>query len=347
MDICYFLGANTRSGFRSLYDGFCSGPDDYLYIIKGGPGGGKSSFMRKIGEAASRRGYDVEYVVCSGDPDSLDGVYIPQKHVGFVDGTAPHVIEPRNIGADSFYVNLGCFCSCEIAWYDARRITELTAEYRAHYARAYKWLGAAGCVAEAPIAGAYTPEALEKARSRAASSVRREAHGIHRTHRTGRVTKRFLSAISGSGDVELYCGLNEAYTHIYGLDNRLGLAVPYLEAAMAEAGELGIDVIFCPCPLNPETPEAILLPELGVMFTTKFTGEPYRHVRLDALGDIGGVRRELRQKEAIYGALMGEARSALADAKLAHDALEGVYRPYMNFEGLTRYTLDTIEALFV
>ena len=36
---------------------------------------------------------DVEYVLGSGDPDSVDGVYIPAWHTGYVDGTAPHVIE--------------------------------------------------------------------------------------------------------------------------------------------------------------------------------------------------------------------------------------------------------------
>ncbi|MCQ2420706.1 MAG: hypothetical protein MJ118_06190, partial [Clostridia bacterium] len=73
-----FLGANTAKGFYSLYDSFCSGPDDFLWVLKGGPGCGKSSFMRKIGKAAEDAGLDVEYVICSGDPDSLDGIYIPQ-----------------------------------------------------------------------------------------------------------------------------------------------------------------------------------------------------------------------------------------------------------------------------
>ena len=34
--------------------------------------------MKRIGAASEQAGYDVEYVVCSGDPSSLDGVYIPE-----------------------------------------------------------------------------------------------------------------------------------------------------------------------------------------------------------------------------------------------------------------------------
>lgn len=89
----YFLGGNTASGFVSFYGQFCRGPEDFLWVIKGGPGCGKSSFMKTIGKAAENAGLDVEYVLCSGDPDSVDGVYLPALHTGYADGTAPHVLE--------------------------------------------------------------------------------------------------------------------------------------------------------------------------------------------------------------------------------------------------------------
>ena len=86
MEQSYFLGANTAAGFVSLYGGFCRGAGDYLRIVKGGPGTGKSGFMRAIAREAARRGFDVELVRCSGDPDSLDGVYIPALRLGWCDG---------------------------------------------------------------------------------------------------------------------------------------------------------------------------------------------------------------------------------------------------------------------
>ena len=68
MDRAFFLAANSGGGFRSLYDGF---PPEgvFLHIIKGGPGTGKSSFMRRIRAAAEERGLDTETVLCSGDPE--------------------------------------------------------------------------------------------------------------------------------------------------------------------------------------------------------------------------------------------------------------------------------------
>ena len=135
----YFLGANCGKGFVSLYAGFPPG-GAFLHILKGGPGTGKSGFMRRIGEAAEARGIDVHYVLCSGDPDSLDGVYIPALHQAWVDGTAPHVVEPRHFGVDSDYVNLGDFVRLPMAEKDREEVRRLTKEYRALYAEAYEKL---------------------------------------------------------------------------------------------------------------------------------------------------------------------------------------------------------------
>ena len=89
--VCFYLGANSPGGFYSLYDELLR-PEEArsIYILKGGPGCGKSSLMRRVGAAMEEHGLDVEYIVCSGDPDSLDAVVIPALATAIVDGTAPH-----------------------------------------------------------------------------------------------------------------------------------------------------------------------------------------------------------------------------------------------------------------
>ena len=91
--IQYFLGANSPTGFYSLYDHLLP-PEEAraIYILKGGPGCGKSTLMRKIGAWAEESGLETEYIICSGDPDSLDAVLLPKLGVAIVDGTAPHVV---------------------------------------------------------------------------------------------------------------------------------------------------------------------------------------------------------------------------------------------------------------
>ncbi|MDE6260183.1 MAG: hypothetical protein K2M42_04875 [Oscillospiraceae bacterium] len=89
-NIQYFLGGNTPAGFYSLYHQL-SDPARMraLYIIKGGPGSGKSTLMRRVERHAQAAGLETQQVLCSGDPDSLDAVIIPELGAALVDGTAP------------------------------------------------------------------------------------------------------------------------------------------------------------------------------------------------------------------------------------------------------------------
>jgi len=135
----YFLGANTGGGFYSLYDNFLK-DGDFLYILKGGPGCGKSTFMRRIGQAAEEAGYTVEYILCSGDPSSLDGVYITDLGVAFADGTAPHVLEADFPAVQSNYVNLGVFYDQEALAPFRAEIETLIQACREKYDEAYEAL---------------------------------------------------------------------------------------------------------------------------------------------------------------------------------------------------------------
>ena len=88
--IQYFLGANSPAGFYSLYDHLLP-PEQAraIYILKGGPGCGKSTLMGKVGEWAEEAGLETEYILCSGD-----AVVIPALKAAIVDGTAPHGVVP-------------------------------------------------------------------------------------------------------------------------------------------------------------------------------------------------------------------------------------------------------------
>ena len=102
-----FPGAMGPEGFISCFDHLM---DDALLrrklILKGGPGVGKSTFMRRVHAALCANGEPSTLYFCSGDPDSLDGVILPGQHRAIVDATAPHVVEPEAPGADERVLSL-------------------------------------------------------------------------------------------------------------------------------------------------------------------------------------------------------------------------------------------------
>ena len=144
-NIQYFLGGNTPQGFYSLYHQL-SDPDRFssLYIIKGGAGNGKSSLMRRVERHALAAGQPVEEVLCSGDPDSLDALILPKQSAALVDGTAPHVVEPKYPGVVERYIDLsGSYDRAGLQCVKSDVIAA-TSEYQGHYKRVYRCLGAAG-----------------------------------------------------------------------------------------------------------------------------------------------------------------------------------------------------------
>ena len=89
----YFTCANSSVGFVSFFEQNLDGLEN-IYILKGGPGTGKSTIMKKIANLAKNNGYKTEVYHCSFDPDSLDMVIIRDLDVCIFDSTSPHELFP-------------------------------------------------------------------------------------------------------------------------------------------------------------------------------------------------------------------------------------------------------------
>lgn len=103
-----FLGANTSSGFINLYgDILKRKKGNRLFILKGGSGTGKSTFLKNIKAYVEEKGYKTNSFYCTSDVGSLDGLLIEKLNVALVDGTAPHVIDTTAYGMFDKIINLG------------------------------------------------------------------------------------------------------------------------------------------------------------------------------------------------------------------------------------------------
>lgn len=122
MQATFFLGSCTPRGFSTFASELAEecGAVDY---IKGGSGCGKSTFLRRIADEAAARGLEVWRFLCSSDPQSLDAVVLPSLGRGWVDATAPHVLEPTLCAGREGYVDFGAF-------YDRAGIARVEPELR-------------------------------------------------------------------------------------------------------------------------------------------------------------------------------------------------------------------------
>ncbi len=109
-------GKNYKRFFGTITDGEAVNFIDELtedinkrYFIKGRPGTGKSTFLKKFSKALKENGFDVEEYYCSFDKESLDMVVSRELSCAVFDSTPPHEKFPQRESDEilDFYINSG------------------------------------------------------------------------------------------------------------------------------------------------------------------------------------------------------------------------------------------------
>lgn len=180
------LGSDTQQKtprIRHQYFGAatCIGAVDYIqdltksvqkrYFIKGRPGSGKSTMLKKIAAAAEQKGYDAEVFHCGFDPNSLDMVLIPERSVAIFDSTAPHEYFPDRKSDEI----VDMYTRTIVPGTDerfARELTEIKGRYSAKMREATEWLAKANGHQEELIALYRDASELEKTEKVAQQLIR-------------------------------------------------------------------------------------------------------------------------------------------------------------------------------
>ncbi len=341
-DIHFFLAANSGGGFASLYDQLLDHAFDDLAIIKGGPGCGKSSLMRAVAAAAEAQGREAVYVRCSGDPDSLDAVILPELNTALVDGTSPHVLEPRYTAVHERYLDLSPFYDLAGVKTERGEIVRESKAYRAAYAESYQILRAVDAVEAERRSILRAAVDREKLCRRAEGIISRELAGKRKGG--GSTAQIFLGGYTCKGEIICFDTVGSMCGRVYELVDSAGLGTQMLESICASAVAVGERVLVGKNPLRPHEVEHLLIPGRQLAFVTvsdkrPYIGESYRRVRLDAIAESTLSRSEkahLRFIRRIRRSLEEEAVATLKKAKEAHDRLEQLYHPYVDFAAVTK-----------
>lgn len=350
-----FLGANTPQGFVSFFDELYNPYDkSSAYIIKGGPGTGKSTLMKKVARECRQRGLAVEKVYCSSDPHSLDGIIVPELGISIADGTSPHTLEPKFPGACENIINTGAFWDKNKLREKGDEIRTLTLENSIHHRRSVKYLSAAGSIAEENIRITSAYIDTDKIDNFAFRFSMRELER-KKNSQPGKRKKRFISALTPEGQVFLDKGIKALASRIIAIDDEYSGASCVLADRIGEiAVKNGYDVIFCHCPLKPRMAcEHIIIHEKNLALVTvrsahKTSLEFDRiiHAKRFLYEGVQEHMSYLRFNRRLIRELLNEAVSALKDAKATHDKLEKIYVDAMDFEALNNYLDELCKNIF-
>ncbi len=342
----YFAASNSGAGFVSYYDRlFTPERFDRLYLIKGGPGTGKSSLMRHVALEAERRGMSVRRYACSSDPDSLDAIAVGDRFA-MLDATAPHTQDAVLPGAGDELVDLGQFWNAGQLAQAREEIIALNRQKKAAYVRAYSWLGGVETCdrnTERLLADCVDYPKLRRAACRCLEGL---------TSGTGTVTPALIDSIGMQGRV-CFTSMHDESARAMILTETRGGGTLFLREVLTLAQARGLDTEAAWAPILPSQLSGLSFPRDGVAILDEAcAGEKREGDRIINLSRfwlsarLREVRTELRHTAHCREAMLAGASLAFSAAREAHFALEQIYVAAMDFAALNGYRDALLARIF-
>ncbi len=347
-----FPGGNTSKGFFSYFDYIIDRKEaNKIIILKGGPGTGKSSMMRKIGIYMQEKGYDVEYHHCASDRESIDSIMIPKLKIAIFDGTAPHVIDPKYPGAIDMIINLGEYWNSKGLKENRDEIIKVIDRNSKFYKSAYKYFGAARLIQEDTLWKMEEAMDFGKLNVLADNLIKEILKGSSAAEKTGKERHLFGSAYTPTGWAEHTDTLLRDIEKTYYIKGEIGTGkTTLMKKVYQEAVMRGFDVEVFHTPLISEKIETIIIKDLSIALSIMDAAKNnnFKVVDLDEYIDKkihNNYKDSIKENKKIYESLISIAIEKLAGAKKNHDLMEAQYIPNMNYDEINKVRDSIIKMI--
>lgn len=351
----FFACSNTAKGFQNFFPSNLKYLDK-IYILKGGPGTGKSSLMKKVGNYALSQDLPIEYIHCSSDPDSLDGVIIPSLSIAIVDGTAPHVIEPTAPGAIEEYVNLGTAWHIHALAQHKDEILYLESEIGACYPKAYTCFSDALKIHD-QLENIYISQMDFAKANTLTETIAHEILGHTEMTKKSIVKHRFFGGATPKGSMDYVENLTSSLGKRYFIKGRPGSGKStFLKKILAAAQTRGLDVEVYHCGFDPDSLDMLIFPELSLcLFDSTAPHEYFPSKPTDITIDMYAqlitphtdetFASEIEALTKSYQSKVKEGVSHLSYAKYLHDDLEKYYINATDFNQINALTRELLNKI--
>ncbi len=374
MEKHYFAGNNTSVGFYNYFDNIISPEQaERIYILKGGPGVGKSSFMKKFANFFSELETHIEYIHCSTDYNSLDGIFVPEYKWLMVDGTSPHVLEPKFPGLIDEILDFAKYLNIELLEEYASEIKKINKEKSRFYKSGYRYLEMVAIILNETnqIYDDLSDDNKKNLEIKKLISdlnkimIKKKETKNLEGHEKGKLRRLFLEAYTASGYISYIYNLCKGkkvweiispnYSNIAILLNKLVNLVTLL----------GYNVEVYYMAIFPQKPQHIYIKQLNLMiisseakyYKDKFKREYYKGEK--ALlpektyniyqykdeAQLTFYQEEIEELNKLHDLFLEKAINSFKIAKDKHESLEKIYIKSMNFDKVDLLYKDIIFKL--
>ena len=326
----FFASANGYYGFKSYFtEIFNSVNFEKIFILKGGPGTGKSSMLKKLFTFCSENKLCFEVFRCSSDPESLDAIIIDKDgvRIAVIDGTAPHTREADIPGAIDEIVNLG------IAWDENKlkkqraKIIDIGSRKNAYYARAYEYLRYSSVFdsnIKAEIISILDFDSINRKCNEVIDAFFDKKNGINET--------RLISSFSKNGYKTLDAP-SELCKKVYSIFGRFGSDNIFINSLIEMLKSRNVPFCRIPSPLDFNTFEGVYLNNRNTLIFGMGDGEilcdTSSFLKIKDPRDFENRMQTLENSKEYYLKL---AANELRMSSEMHFMLEDIYTPTMNFD---------------
>ena len=322
----YFAAANSYRGFVSLFDEIFNPKHfKHIYVIKGGPGTGKSSLMKRLAKSFINDGVYTEAIYCSSDPTSLDGVIIKKNNnkIALLDGTSPHERDAIIPGAIDEIINLGDgFNKLELIR-QREEILNLAEKKKNAYKKAYSMLDMAGNIWR-QIYTIYR----DMTSYYVAESVSEKLSELSESGNSDEPTRIFSSSFNKNGYTTIDISENESRRKIRisgdGITEHIVLGLLYKKLQKKRSL-----ITVCPSPLDTCIFDKIITDDVIYEVNNQLSD-------FDTTSIIERTNNTNSELIHLHTKLLILAQAAFKDASDYHFSLEEIYKNAIDFENNNR-----------
>jgi hypothetical protein len=303
----------------------------------------------------------VEHHNCSSDNGSLDGVCIPQVGIALMDGTAPHIVDPKNPGAVDQIIHLGDYWNEDLLIQNKEAILVTNKRVGRFFQMAYFSLREAKAIMDEWES--YITESMDFARVNEFTvfiEIELLSWVTPDFRRNPKARHLFATAITPDGPKNYLDTVLQDIKKLFVIKGAPGSGKATLIKNIADKARIiGLDTELYHCSFVPQNIDILVIPQLFAAVANlapPVTFDPNvlanlkscTEINLSGFSDkkiLSIYTDEINSCKTRFDAAFNRAVQFLSKAKAEHDVMESYYVPAMNFTAINAKRDEILERI--